>query len=129
MQAEVHDDHIDRDVLEVALTGHMLLENPLLNKGSGFPEDERRGAGGIALVGRFPTGQVRVQADEAHRQRLCAWHQVRKIPQGLSKVLPGGFFIVLSPAPLNFEKQYCLSFVLYFPILRERKLPHSSCEE
>jgi malate dehydrogenase (oxaloacetate-decarboxylating) len=42
MQAEVHDDHIDRDVLEVSLTGQMLLEHPLLNKGSSFPEDERR---------------------------------------------------------------------------------------
>src|SRR6266699_3583393 len=42
MQAEIHDDHIDRDVLEVSLTGQMLLENPLLNKGSTFPEDERR---------------------------------------------------------------------------------------
>ena len=42
MQAEVHDDQINRDVLEVSLTGQMLLENPLLNKGSAFPEDERR---------------------------------------------------------------------------------------
>ena len=42
MQAEVHDDHIDRDVLEVSLTGQMLLEHPLLNKGTSFPEDERR---------------------------------------------------------------------------------------
>src|SRR6266567_139594 len=42
MQAEIHDDQINRDVLEVSLTGQMLLENPLLNKGSSFPEDERR---------------------------------------------------------------------------------------
>ena len=42
MQAEIHDDQIDRDVLEVSLTGQMLLENPLMNKGSSFPEDERR---------------------------------------------------------------------------------------
>jgi malate dehydrogenase (oxaloacetate-decarboxylating) len=42
MQAEAHDDHIDSDVLAVSLTGQMLLENPLLNKGSTFPEDERR---------------------------------------------------------------------------------------
>ena len=41
MQAEAHD-HIDSDVLEVSLTGQMLLEHPLLNKGSSFPEDERR---------------------------------------------------------------------------------------
>jgi malate dehydrogenase (oxaloacetate-decarboxylating) len=42
MQVEVHDNHIDSDVLEVSLTGQMLLEHPLLNKGSSFPEDERR---------------------------------------------------------------------------------------
>jgi malate dehydrogenase (oxaloacetate-decarboxylating) len=42
MQAEAHDDRIDRDVLEVSLTGQMLLEHPLLNKGTSFPEDERR---------------------------------------------------------------------------------------
>ncbi len=42
MQAEIHNDQIDRDVLEVSLTGQMLFENPLLNKGSSFPEDERR---------------------------------------------------------------------------------------
>ncbi len=42
MQAEAHDDQIDRDVVEVSLTGQMLLEHPLLNKGSTFPEDERR---------------------------------------------------------------------------------------
>jgi len=42
MQTEGHDDHLDRDILEVSLTGQMLLEHPLLNKGSFFPEDERR---------------------------------------------------------------------------------------
>jgi len=42
MQADAHDDHIDRDALEVSLTGQMLLEHPLLNKGTSFPEDERR---------------------------------------------------------------------------------------
>src|ERR1700676_663257 len=42
MQAESHDVQIDEDVLEVSLTGKMLLENPLLNKGSFFPEEERR---------------------------------------------------------------------------------------
>jgi hypothetical protein len=30
MQAEVHNDHIDRDVLEVSLSGQTLLEHPLL---------------------------------------------------------------------------------------------------
>lgn len=42
MQAEDYDSPINRDVLAVSLTGQMLLENPLLNKGSTFSEDERR---------------------------------------------------------------------------------------
>jgi hypothetical protein len=41
MQADIHNDHIDRDVVEVTLTGQMLPEHPLLNKGTSFPEDER----------------------------------------------------------------------------------------
>ncbi len=42
MQTEDHVEQIEEDVLEVSVTGRMLLENPLLNKGSFFPEDERR---------------------------------------------------------------------------------------
>ncbi|MEO8954469.1 MAG: NAD-dependent malic enzyme [Ktedonobacteraceae bacterium] len=41
----------NEDVLEVSLTGQMLLENPLLNKGSSFPEDERRA---FHLLGLLP---------------------------------------------------------------------------
>lgn len=51
MQAEGHDEHIDRDILEVSLTGQTLLENPLLNKGSTFPENERRE---LHLLGLLP---------------------------------------------------------------------------
>ncbi len=51
IQAEVHDEHIDKDVLEVSLTGQMLLANPLLNKGTTFPEDERRA---FNLLGLLP---------------------------------------------------------------------------
>lgn len=51
MQAEDHDEHIDRDILEVSLTGQTLLENPLLNKGSTFPENERRE---LHLLGLLP---------------------------------------------------------------------------
>src|SRR5687767_12938864 len=39
------------EVLETSLTGQLLLDNPLLNKGSAFPEDERREFG---LVGLLP---------------------------------------------------------------------------
>src|SRR5947209_17342809 len=42
MLYEAHRDRGSEDVLEVSLTGQMLLEHPLLNKGSSFPEDERR---------------------------------------------------------------------------------------
>jgi malate dehydrogenase (oxaloacetate-decarboxylating) len=40
-----------KDVLETALTGQELLETPLLNKGSVFPEDERRA---FHLLGLLP---------------------------------------------------------------------------
>src|SRR5258708_28746309 len=37
-------------VVEVSLTGHALLDNPMLNKGSGFSEDERREFGLMGLL-------------------------------------------------------------------------------
>ena len=39
--------------LQTALTGHALLDQPLLNKGTAFPEDERRELG---LIGLLPPG-------------------------------------------------------------------------
>jgi malate dehydrogenase (oxaloacetate-decarboxylating) len=42
MLTHVNNLQSDKDVIEVALTGQMLLETPLLNKGSVFPEAERR---------------------------------------------------------------------------------------
>ncbi len=42
MLNEASRDRGSEDVLEVSLTGQMLLEQPLLNKGSIFPEEERR---------------------------------------------------------------------------------------
>lgn len=39
------------EAIEVALTGHLLLDNPLLNKGTAFPEDERRE---LDLLGLLP---------------------------------------------------------------------------
>lgn len=37
-------------VIETSLTGQLLLDNPLLNKGSAFPEDERREFGLLGLL-------------------------------------------------------------------------------
>ncbi|MCM3900929.1 MAG: NAD-dependent malic enzyme [Pyrinomonadaceae bacterium] len=37
-------------VIETALIGQLLLDNPLLNKGSAFPEDERRELGLLGLL-------------------------------------------------------------------------------
>jgi malate dehydrogenase (oxaloacetate-decarboxylating) len=38
------------EFLEVSLTGHALLDNPLLNKGTVFPENERREFGLLGLL-------------------------------------------------------------------------------
>ena len=37
-------------LIETSLTGQLLLDNPLLNKGSAFPEDERREFGLLGLL-------------------------------------------------------------------------------
>ena len=38
------------EVIETSLSGQLLLDNPLLNKGSSFPEDERREFGLLGLL-------------------------------------------------------------------------------
>jgi malate dehydrogenase (oxaloacetate-decarboxylating) len=37
----IHDDRTGEEVMEVPLSGPSLLDNPIFNKGSAFPEDER----------------------------------------------------------------------------------------
>ncbi|MGA9773418.1 MAG: NAD-dependent malic enzyme [Blastocatellia bacterium] len=39
-----------QEAIEVSLTGHMLLDNPLLNKGTAFPDNERRELGLLGLL-------------------------------------------------------------------------------
>ncbi len=41
MQDVTNTDQTVEVVVETSLSGQMLLENPLLNKGSAFPEEER----------------------------------------------------------------------------------------
>lgn len=50
MLKETGNEQSSEDVLEVSLTGQVLLEHPLLNKGSIFPEDERRELGLLGLL-------------------------------------------------------------------------------
>jgi malate dehydrogenase (oxaloacetate-decarboxylating) len=51
MSNEAYSERDSKDVLEVSFTGQTLLEHPLLNKGSSFPEDERRA---FHLLGLLP---------------------------------------------------------------------------
>ena len=48
----------DNVTLETELTGQQLVESPLLNKGSAFPEDERRELG---LLGLLPSHQATLE--------------------------------------------------------------------
>jgi malate dehydrogenase (oxaloacetate-decarboxylating) len=42
--------HSERETLSLTVAGHDLLDEPLLNKGSGFPEEERRELGLLGLL-------------------------------------------------------------------------------
>src|SRR3990172_681512 len=65
----LHDQRSGEDVIEVPLRGQMLLEVPLLNKGSAFSEEERRELG---LEGLLPP---HVSTPEEQRER--SYHNFR----------------------------------------------------
>ena len=51
----IRDERTGETVVEIAVTGQMLLDNSLLNKGSGFTEEERR------------------EVATSWRKRVCEW--------------------------------------------------------
>lgn len=63
--------------LSCALTGTALLNHPFFNKGSAFPEEERRK---FNLTGLLPTGvqTLEQQAERAHRQYLSRGDDLAK---------------------------------------------------
>jgi malate dehydrogenase (oxaloacetate-decarboxylating) len=63
MQDVTNIDQTPEEVVETSLSGQMLLENPLLNKGSAFPEEEREA---FDLVGLLPP-QVTSMEDQLER--------------------------------------------------------------
>src|SRR5579885_658116 len=62
----VRDERTGEETLEVSLTGTALLRQPLFNKGSSFPEDERRDFG---LLGLLPPHVNTLDSQAARRYR------------------------------------------------------------
>ena len=46
----IRDEKTGEEILEVSLTGQLLLDYPMLNKGSAFPEEERRAFGLLGIL-------------------------------------------------------------------------------
>ena len=55
-------------LIETSLTGQLLLDNPLLNKGSAFSQDERRE---FALLGLLPVHSSTVEEQLARTPRTA----------------------------------------------------------
>ena len=53
-------------LIETSLTGQLLLDNPMLNKGSAFSQDERREFG---LLGLLPPHSSTVEVRQQKRRR------------------------------------------------------------
>jgi malate dehydrogenase (oxaloacetate-decarboxylating) len=75
----IRDEQTGESVMEIALTGQMLLDNSLLNKGSGFTEEERREFG---LLGLLPP-HVSVIEDQVARN----YENFRRQPNDLERYI------------------------------------------
>jgi len=75
----IRDERTGETVVEIAVTGQMLLDNSLLNKGSGFTEEERREFG---LLGLLPP-HVSVMEEQVARN----YENFRRQPNDLERYI------------------------------------------
>jgi malate dehydrogenase (oxaloacetate-decarboxylating) len=66
------------EVLETSLTGQLLLDNPLLNKGSAIPEAERREFGLLGLLpSHYSTFEEQLSRTyENYRRKECVFRAI-----------------------------------------------------